>query len=149
MQGNGREVRHRHRFVAVPDAAYDARRALDPLGDELGSDLLRLVQLLVTELIGNAVSHAGMGGRGFIALDLTVDATRVRATVADGGPGFDDVGLRPLDPGAHRGRGLQLVDQIADRWGVVPGGKNRVWFEIDRARVKGFGAERAAVARPA
>jgi hypothetical protein len=39
--------------------------------------------------------------------------------------------VRALDSGNPRGRGLQLVQEIADRWGADDhhGGK-RVWFEL-------------------
>jgi anti-sigma regulatory factor (Ser/Thr protein kinase) len=131
MQRKGREVRHRHRFVPEPGAAHSARRALDGLVPELGADLVRAVQLLATELIGNAVTHAGLGGRGLIDLEVLVDADRVRVVVADGGRGFEPQ-AHVIDPQDHRGRGLQLVEHVADRWGVQNHGKNRVWFEIDR-----------------
>jgi hypothetical protein len=55
----------------------------------------------------------------------------VRVLVADGGPGFEP-SSHPVEPDDHRGRGLQLVERIADRWGVQAEGKHRVWFEIDR-----------------
>jgi anti-sigma regulatory factor (Ser/Thr protein kinase) len=125
------ELRYRQRFVAEPGAAHDARRGIDAFAQEIGADLVRAVQLLVSELVGNAVSHAGMGGRGFIGLDVFVSPARVRVVVADSGPGFD-LRPHPVDPDDHRGRGLQLVERIADRWGVQAEGKHRVWFEIDR-----------------
>jgi hypothetical protein len=51
--------------------------------------------------------------------------------VTDHGPGFARVAEHrpgPEDPG---GRGLSLVDALADRWGSADGG-TRVWFEVDR-----------------
>jgi anti-sigma regulatory factor (Ser/Thr protein kinase) len=124
------EARHRHHFVAEPIAAQAARRTLDPLTADIGADAVAKAQLLVSELIGNAVTHAGMGGRGYIGLDVSVTPQRLRIVVSDSGPGFD-VAPHPVDPAAHRGRGLQLVEQVADRWGVLHSGKTRVWFEID------------------
>ncbi|MET8768485.1 ATP-binding protein [Streptomyces sp. NPDC004658] len=41
--------------------------------------------------------------------------------------------LRPADDDQEGGRGLHLVDYLADRWGVAPGplaGKT-VWLELD------------------
>jgi hypothetical protein len=40
-----------------------------------------------------------------------------------------------FEPPLHEpsGRGLYLLDQIADRWGVGNPGSNCVWFEIDAA----------------
>ena len=44
--------------------------------------------------------------------------------------------VRELDADRPRGRGLQLVQAIADRWGAEDhhGGK-RVWFELDVPRM--------------
>src|SRR5207245_2733634 len=55
-------------------------------------------------------------------------ARRVRVEVSDPGPGFQPRTAGP-EPG---GFGLMLVERLADRWGVDPGGRSRVWFEIDR-----------------
>lgn len=43
---------------------------------------------------------------------------------------------RPAQPAAPRGRGLAIVDQLADRWGVrIHDGLGKtVWFEIDPRR---------------
>jgi hypothetical protein len=40
--------------------------------------------------------------------------------------------VQDLDPEIPGGMGLFLVEQISSRWGVerVPGGGNRVWFEL-------------------
>ena len=32
---------------------------------------------------------------------------------------------------AESGRGLAFLDAIADRWGVIRGDENCVWFELD------------------
>ena len=81
--------------------------------------------LLLTELAANAVRHAGTP----FDVTLTWDGRRVRCEVADG----DTTAPRlhspaPDDPG---GRGLRLVAELADRWGVreAESGKS-VWFEL-------------------
>jgi hypothetical protein len=48
----------------------------------------------------------------------------------------DGSGLVPSrhNPSPDGHWGLQIVDELSDRWGVEPdGGDTRVWFEIDRA----------------
>jgi anti-sigma regulatory factor (Ser/Thr protein kinase) len=50
--------------------------------------------------------------------------------VTDHGPGFEPAPARP-GPDQVAGRGLFLVDALADRWGSADGG-TRVWFEVDR-----------------
>lgn len=82
--------------------------------------------LLTTELAANAVRHATSGCFG---LSLSRHGDRVRVEVADASLDPPIV-LRP-DPMATSGRGLMLVDALADRWGFErrPDGKI-VWFEL-------------------
>jgi anti-sigma regulatory factor (Ser/Thr protein kinase) len=129
--GQGPSSVYRRRFVAGPEACYDARRALERFTDELGVELVRRMQLLVSELVGNAVSHAGTGRRGLVDLEVLLTRERVRVTVADHGGGFERA-APPTDTGRHRTRGLEIVQGMSDRWGVATDGKTRVWFEIDR-----------------
>lgn len=83
--------------------------------------------LLVTELVANVVDH--VGGEASLALELTLADGWLRVAVADGSA-VEPV-VRELSQERLRGRGMQLVTSIADRWGVEPrdGGK-RVWFEL-------------------
>lgn len=85
--------------------------------------------MLVHEVVANVVDHAGSD----IALEVDVVAAEdwVRVGVADGSSVRPVV--RELDPGASRGRGMQIVSTIAARWGAEDrdGGK-RVWFDLDR-----------------
>ena len=83
--------------------------------------------LLVTELVANVIDHAR--AEASLTLELAMSDGWLRISVADGSA------VRPLvrEPENHqpRGRGLQLVQAIADRWGSEEhrGGK-RVWFEL-------------------
>ncbi|MCW2670401.1 MAG: hypothetical protein QOJ48_2484 [Frankiales bacterium] len=83
------------------------------------------VALVVTELVANAVRHAGTD----IEISVTAITDGVRLEVRDGS-------TRPLRPRAalssdEGGRGLLLVDALSNRYGVVgePDGK-RVWVEM-------------------
>jgi DNA-binding NarL/FixJ family response regulator len=91
-------------------------------------DVLDDVQLLVSELVTNAVVHAGSEVE--IAVRLLVDSVRIE--VVDRAP---DAKLRPSSPSTEdeSGRGLLLVETLASAWGVEPldGGK-AVWFEVPR-----------------
>jgi anti-sigma regulatory factor (Ser/Thr protein kinase) len=114
------------------DAAAEARRALDRVGDELPASRLRDVRLLVSELVTNAVRHAGIGHGDPIRLSIHADDGYLRVEVLDAGSGFELRAPEP-DPSRASGWGLFLVDELADRWGVEgarPG--TRIWFEIDR-----------------
>jgi anti-sigma regulatory factor (Ser/Thr protein kinase) len=114
------------------DAAAEARRALDEFGAALPERRMRDVRLLVSELVTNAVRHAGLASGDPIRLVIGDDDGHLRVEVYDGGTGFERQPPRP-DPARASGWGLFLVERLADRWGVEgadPG--TRVWFEIDR-----------------
>ena len=83
--------------------------------------------LLVTELVANVVDHAGQDAE--LTVELTLSDEWLRIGVVDGSAVRPVV--RELDTGSIRGRGLRLVEAIADRWGSEDhdGGK-RVWFEL-------------------
>lgn len=110
-----------------------------PVARHLVVDLLRVwaaeqdrddAALLVTELVANVVDH--VQGEASLTLEITLSEQWLRIAVADGSA------LRPvmaeLDNARPRGRGLRLVQAIADRWGSEDhrGGK-RVWFELEAA----------------
>ena len=86
------------------------------------------VQLVVSELVTNALMHARTPFR--VAL-RAVDRS-VMVEVRDGSPSDPSPGdARHLDTG---GRGLAIVDQLSRDWGVVAdadGGKS-VWAAFDR-----------------
>ena len=85
------------------------------------------VALLVTEVVANVVDH--VGGESVLSLELEYSDGWLRIAVSDGSAIRPVVGeLRGDQP---RGRGMQIVDAIADHWGVedVDGGK-RVWFVL-------------------
>ena len=112
-----------------PEAAVRARRALGGLRSELDSPTLESLRLLVTELVSNAVRHAGAP-----TVDLFVLVTQpsVRVEVADRGPGFEPEGRR-RGQNPEGGWGLFLVERMADRWGVSRDDRRtRVWFELER-----------------
>ena len=110
-----RSSSHARRFVAAALERWDCERALD------------VVLLLVSELVTNAVVHAG--SRPDVAVILLPHALRVE--VADNDP----AGPRARVAGDEdeSGRGLLLLDQLSTKWGVdaSPTGKT-VWFEVDR-----------------
>lgn len=119
------------------DAATRARRALDELEASIPEPVLQDLELLVSEVVTNAVRHAGASRGDLIDLSVDVDRGRVRVEVADPGPGFEPVPATPT-MFQESGWGLYLVGQLSDRWGVEverdPQG-TVVWFEIDLTRV--------------
>ena len=63
-----------------------------------------------------------------IRLCLRVSSDEVRCEVSDVGSWRDPV----PDPRGLSGWGLQLVDRLSDRWGVIRNDETTVWFEIER-----------------
>lgn len=114
------------RLPGEPRAVAEARRAVESLSGELSTECLDDLRLLVTELVTNAVRHAG----GWVDLRVVMMPSRVRVEVFDSGPGFEAGDA--AEPGTEQlgGRGLYLVQQISDRWGVEQNHGNLVWFEL-------------------
>ncbi|RKN40853.1 ATP-binding protein [Streptomyces hoynatensis] len=93
----------------------------------LPAELTEDAVLLVSELVGNAVRHAGAHSFG---LRLRRRRGWVRAEVRDPSRALPcRLPVREMD--VVSGRGLFLVDTLADRWGVdlLPCGKT-TWFEM-------------------
>jgi integral membrane sensor domain MASE1/anti-sigma regulatory factor (Ser/Thr protein kinase) len=114
-----------------PEAIAVARDAIRALETELNEAAMTNLRLLVSELVTNSVRHAGVPAGESIALRIGVSQQRVRVEVGDLGPGFQPPRGAPV-PQSPSGWGLYLVDQLAERWGVLSDGGTRVWFEIDR-----------------
>lgn len=109
---------------SAPAARSFARATLR--GWRSPAELVDCVVLLVSELVANAVQHAGTR----VTLEIERrDATTVRVVVEDDND--RPPRRRPVDLYAEGGRGLELVDALASRWGVDgrPRGKS-VWFEV-------------------
>lgn len=124
-------LEHRATFELIPEAVSRARAVVDrELGPSVSDEVLEDATLLVSELVTNAVRHALRTGIPEVELRIGNEGDRIRVVVSDPGDGFV---VHPRLPTASEssGWGLYLVDRIADRWGVVNGDRNEVWFEID------------------
>ena len=113
-------------FPAELESAASARRFTEGRLHTWGCDgLAEAARLLVSELVVNAVLHAGSSA----SVVLRFDGRCLRGEVGD------ESRVAPMklvrSPSAPTGRGLVIVDALADRWGVDrrPGGKV-VWFEL-------------------
>ncbi|MFJ7270769.1 ATP-binding protein [Streptomyces sp. NPDC099050] len=109
--------------------AVDWLRTLD-----LPYRVTQAAEQVVAELAANAATHGRVAGRDFrLALLSGADSLRIEVTDTrgDGLPV-----LRVPAPGADSGRGLLLVEALADRWGVGlgPVPRKTVWAELDLPR---------------
>jgi anti-sigma regulatory factor (Ser/Thr protein kinase) len=91
-------------------------------------DLVEIAQLLVSELVSNAVQH----GQGSVELALSSLPQRLRVEVSDEGP--RQPSIRQSSPELlQRGRGLVILERLAAEWGVIAGATGRgktVWFTL-------------------
>ncbi|MET8680077.1 ATP-binding protein [Streptomyces sp. NPDC004647] len=114
-------------------------------GAGIGTDepLAETLILLISELVTNAVVHTGcpavlrMWLPGIGAPRAAAGTVRVEVA--------DSSGRAPRPRHAQGddtgGRGLELVDGLADRWGWdAEGAGKSIWCEIDRGRPLGVGA---------
>jgi anti-sigma regulatory factor (Ser/Thr protein kinase) len=92
-------------------------------------DLVEPAVLLTSEVVTNAVQHGG--GHARIAVEH--DHEGLRISVSDASTHLPH--RLELGVDATSGRGIHLLDELADRWGVElhPGGGKTVWFELDVA----------------
>jgi anti-sigma regulatory factor (Ser/Thr protein kinase) len=117
---------------AGPEAAKEARDFLASVGCRTHhQEVIFEAQLLVSELVGNAVRHGlppvevAVFCRGADAMEVRVRDTGTRrgpAAIPDPEPPGED---------AESGRGLMIVDLLSDAWGAVdePDGTT-VWFRL-------------------
>jgi anti-sigma regulatory factor (Ser/Thr protein kinase) len=120
-------VRRDHAVSADPSASAAARRfLLDTAGEwELSPELTEVAQLVVSELVSNAVEHAGTAS----TIKLELSGGRLKISVRDGST--TQPVARPLDMVSFRGRGLPLIDRVSEHWGIANhiDGKT-VWAEL-------------------
>ncbi|MFI8489742.1 SpoIIE family protein phosphatase [Streptomyces rubrogriseus] len=135
------------RFSDGPASVAAARRFVRGALKGAARDLVDTAQLLVSELVTNAVLHA----RTEVEVSVARLEGRVRVRVGDRRPGRGLVPQR-CSPYAGTGQGLALVEQLASRFGADSGdGDKTVWFELwhDGPAPPSAGWETAAPPRPA
>src|SRR5262245_58439085 len=105
--------------ITLPPDAQAPGRARDFIAHQahsLPADVVDDAQLLVSEVVGNAVRH----GDGEVTLRLRVHPPALAVTVTDVGREMPVVADRTPDPSRTHGRGLLIVEAVASRWGVSP-----------------------------
>ena len=116
----------KERFSAAPEVPAHARALVRKL--KLDESTRNTVELVVSELVTNAVVH-GDGGQGApLLVALQREGACVRGRVCSRGEGFE---WDPHEPDLYEpgGLGLQLVDTITSDWGIERNGCSCVWFE--------------------
>ncbi|WP_338684623.1 ATP-binding protein [Streptomyces acidiscabies] len=110
---------------AVPAARHRVVTLAERLGLTLSDDLLNTIELLASEVIANAVLYSGT------TCDVAVmrNPRGVRVEVTDTNPSLPTVSN--AGPDDESGRGLFLLDTLADTWGMEPNSPGKTtWFEL-------------------
>ena len=114
-------------LAAVPESAGIVRHALRALlGEQGAGEVGDTAELLITELVANAARHA----RGQVRVQAGLRSGLLLVEVLDSNKTLPVSGP-DVDWESESGRGIALVEALADRWGAdpLPSGK-RVWFEL-------------------
>ncbi|WP_406096610.1 ATP-binding protein [Streptomyces sp. NBC_01013] len=116
-------------FLAEPREVAGLRRVMRQNLLSWGlADLTDVAEICVSELASNAIRHVGEGARCTLTVEMR--DTRLRIALKDPDPRSLPT-LLPPDAEAETGRGIALLDAVADRWGVIPGlGHKFVWCEF-------------------
>ena len=116
-------------IACSPHAPGVARRAVEELGGDVDPGVIRDAQLLVSEVVTNSIKHSGSDDP--IRLRVWARQTGLKVEVAVGGLGF--WGEPPAVAG-DGGRGLLILESLADSWGRTCDMRARVWFELSSRR---------------
>lgn len=114
------------------------RRLEETLASYIAPALLGDLCIIASELVANSVVHGRVPEDGKVLLRIDLNGDRVRLETEDRGRLLRR-GPRPRRASevALGGRGLALVDALADRWGVLPGRPTVVWTEVDLPAIAG------------
>jgi anti-sigma regulatory factor (Ser/Thr protein kinase) len=122
-------VAHRLELSGGPLAPARARRQVgELLTDRIGEEHLFDVCVLVSELVTNAVRHAGADEQETVIVHLALAADVLRVEVCDQGPGFEPPAV-PRRRAGGGGNGLVLLARMSSNWGVASDDGTCVWFE--------------------
>ena len=108
-------------------APGEGRRSLSSVAPLLSAEVADAVRLTISELVTNALLHAPADS-GPIELILRIEPGVLVVEVRNGG--------KPFVPDVHDtdeatgGRGLRIVEHLADRWGIRAEDGTCVWAEF-------------------
>jgi len=111
------------KFDVQPQSVRDARTFVRDFADAAGADA-DAAELLASELATNAVRHA----RTSYEVRMGNHAGVLRVEIVNDAP---NLLLAMRAPTSEGGRGLAIVENVAQDWGTLShGGEKVVWFEL-------------------
>lgn len=90
--------------------------------------LLQDLELMVSEVVTNAITHGELRHGEYIKLRIDCLHDRIRVEVLNRGQPFEPVLKKPVSP-RQGGYGLLIVDELSDAWGVENEKGTKVWLE--------------------
>jgi len=113
-------------FDHAKESVGQARSFVSQAIHDAAPQVIETVVLMVSELASNCIRHTD--SRFEVAVTRTSGQIRVQAT--DRGEGHPVI--RNPSPSDPTGRGLQIVDMLAEDWGIefLPGKGKTVWFTV-------------------
>lgn len=125
------------RIALTATAPRQARRLLDTALAEWGlGHLADAADLITSELVTNAVMHGTEPALFNLYTDREPGAGLLFIEIEDAGAHMPE--MRDADDDATSGRGLLLVDVLAEDWGTEPlGSGKRVWASLAIAEKPG------------
>ena len=117
-------------LAARPQAVAKARHTVRALA--VDASARKTLELLVSELVGNSIRHAGLTPQDPVSVHITAGIDRVRVAVRDPGPGFEAPPLDGGDPLVPGGHGYVIVEALSDAWGIDRDADGcTVWCELE------------------
>jgi anti-sigma regulatory factor (Ser/Thr protein kinase) len=97
--------------------------------DELPAEQLYELQLLVSEVVGNAVRHGSCEGDA-VEVEYERHEDELHVSVTDAGRGISEPAVRAQSIDHTSGRGLHVVQKLSDEWAAeLRPGHCAVWFK--------------------
>jgi anti-sigma regulatory factor (Ser/Thr protein kinase) len=118
-------MRQARRFHCQAESVAGARHFVRDVLSEEPREIVEAAELMASELATNCVRHAHSD------FELAIHRSRdeVRVEVSDHGEGQPV--LRSPTPREQSGRGLRIVQELAEDWGITPSPNGKlVWFSL-------------------
>jgi anti-sigma regulatory factor (Ser/Thr protein kinase) len=118
-------MRQARRFDCQPESVAGARHFVRDVLSQEPREIVEAAELMTSELATNCVRHAHSD------FELAIHRSReeIRVEVSDRGPGQPV--MRSPTPREQSGRGLRIVQELAEDWGITPSPNGKlVWFSL-------------------
>jgi anti-sigma regulatory factor (Ser/Thr protein kinase) len=118
-------MRKARRFHCQPASVAGARQFVGDLLRDQPCEIVEAAELMTSELATNCLRHA----RSDFELAIRLSGDTIRVELSDHGEGQPE--LRSPTPRERSGRGLRIVQELSQDWGITPSPNGKiVWFTL-------------------